>query len=104
MAFKRKSMDSAFVKTLGELRGHIAKCDRCRMVSRAIIFDNMCHEGITLTHRVAALSVRLVSLHRKAYNDPNGFIYACPDRMRHGKDYAATAEPHPNIATQPELF
>lgn len=104
MRVKRKSMDSAFVKTLGELRGHLAKCDRCKLVSKGIIFDVMCNEGITLTHKTAALSVRLVSLHRKAYGDPNGFIYACPDRMRHGKDYAATAEPHPNVATQPELF
>jgi len=101
---RRKSADSAFMKALGELRKHTAKCDRCKLVSRSVIFDVMCREGITLTHKAAALSTRLESLHRKAYSDPNGFIYACPDRMRHGKDYATTAEPHPNVATQPELF
>ena len=100
----RKRQDSAFVKKLEELRKHLMKCTKCKLVTKAIIFDVMCPEGLALTHQVAALSVRLTTLHRKAYSDPHGFIYACPDRMRHGKDYAMTAEPHPNIATQPELF
>lgn len=104
MVYKRKSMDSAFVKALGELRTHLKNCEKCRLVSKSLIFDVMCNEGIGLCHKLAGLSLRLTSLHRKAYNDPNGFIYACPDRGRHGKDYAMTAEPHPNVATQPELF
>jgi hypothetical protein len=66
--------------------------------------NRMCEEGVVLTHQTALLSTRLVALHRKAYNDPDHYIYACPDRTKHGVEYASTAEPHVNVATQPELF
>jgi hypothetical protein len=101
---RRRVTGSKFTDALAALRGHIGKCEKCRMVIRGIIFDRMCEEGITLTHKVAGESMRLIALHRKAYSDPNGFIYACPDRMKHGADYAKTAEPHINVAVQRELF
>ncbi|HEX4921843.1 MAG TPA: hypothetical protein VFV92_14030 [Candidatus Bathyarchaeia archaeon] len=101
---RRKVSTSRFADALAALRKHIKTCERCKLVSKSIIFDSMCNEGIALTHKVANLSMRLETLHRKAYADPKGFIYACPDRAKHGVDYARTAEPHINVAIQGELF
>lgn len=101
---RRKKYTSKFSDALTALRGHLTKCPQCRLVSRALVFGSMCNEGVALTHAVAMSSQRLVTLHRKAYSDPGGYIYACPDRMRHGEDYAKTAEPHLNVAIQEGLF
>lgn len=101
---RKKVSTTKFADALATLRGHLQKCPKCKLVSRGLIFDNLCNEGVALTHAVAFASMRLVTLHRKAYNDPNGYIYACPDRMRHGEDYAKTAEPHLNVAVQEGLF
>lgn len=88
----------------GDLKRHLLKCVGCRLVLKAQMQGKMCEEGIALTHKCAVASTRLVTLHRKAYNDPMGFIYACPDRTKHGNDYAVTAQPHLNVAIQDELF
>lgn len=101
---RRKVVTSKFSDALTVLRGHLNKCPKCKLVSRALVYDSLCNEGIALTHAVALSSVRLITLHRKAYNNPDGFIYACPDRSKHGDDYAKTAEPHLNVAIQEELF
>jgi hypothetical protein len=101
---RRKVSTSKFADALAELRKHLGKCPKCKLVSRGIIYDSMCNEGIALTHAMALASVRLITLHRKAYSDPDKYIYACPDRMRHGEDYAKTAEPHLNVAVQEGLF
>lgn len=101
---RRKVYTSRFADALAALRKHIKSCEKCKLVSKAYIYDTMCHEGLTLTHKVANLSMRLETLHRKAYSDPQGFIYACPDRAKHGVDYARTAEPHVNVAIQVGLF
>lgn len=101
---RRKKYSSKFADALIALRGHLNKCDKCRLVSHGMIYDSLCDQGIALTHAVAFASVRLITLHRKAYNNPGGYIYACPDRSRHGEDYAKTAEPHLNVAVQGELF
>lgn len=101
---RRKASTTKFMDALSALRGHINKCPKCKLVSRAIVYDVMCNEGIALTHQVAATSVRLITLHRKAYNNPDGFIYACPERHKHGEDYAKTAEPHLKVASQEGLF
>lgn len=101
---KRAPINSKFGMALTAMRGHLAKCTQCKAVLKGGSVGNMCEEGIALTHQTALLSTRLVALHRKAYGDPDHFIYACPDRTKHGKDYASTAEPHINVATQPELF
>lgn len=101
---RRKKYSSKFSDALAALRGHLTKCPKCKLVSRGLIYDSMCNEGIALTHAMVFTSVRLIALHRKAYSDPNGYIYACPDRSKHGEDYAKTAEPHLNVAIQEELF
>lgn len=101
---KRAPVGTKFGTALTAMRGHLAKCRECKAVMHGGSADRMCEEGIKLTHQVALLSLRLTTLHRKAYNDPNGYIYACPNRAMHGKDYATTAEPHLNVATQSELF
>lgn len=101
---RRKVSASKFSDALAKLRGHLNKCPKCKLVSRGLIYDSMCTEGIALTHAVALASVRLISLHRKAYSNPDGYIYACPERSKHGEDYAKTAEPHINVAVQEGLF
>jgi hypothetical protein len=95
---------SKFTSALTELRGHLAKCQTCRIVLKSVGIGDLCREGKLLTFNVALLSTKLATMHRKAYGDANGFIYACPDRSRHGLDWAATAEPHPLVATQDRLF
>lgn len=101
---RRKISASKFSDALAKLRGHLGKCPKCKLVAKGLVFDSLCDEGIALTHAVALSSVRLISLHRKAYGDPGGYIYACPDRSKHGEDYAKTAEPHLNVAIQEGLF
>ena len=101
---RRRVSTSRFAQTLAELRKHLRNCPQCRLVTKAIVFGSMCNEGIALTHQLAHQSIRLETLHRKAYADPSKYIYACPDRMKHGEDYARTAEPHLNVAVQMELF
>ena len=101
---KRAAVSTKFGAALTAMRGHLAKCRECKAVMHGGSADRMCEEGIKLTHQVALLSLRLSTLHRKAYNDPNGYIYACPNRALHVEYYARTAEPHINVATQDELF
>jgi hypothetical protein len=101
---KRKPISTKFGIALTAMRGHLAKCPSCKAVLKGGRAGNMCEEGVALTHQTAQMSLALTALHRKAYNDPQHFVYACPDRTKHGKDYASTAEPHVNVAVQPELF
>lgn len=101
---RRPIIKSQFAKALTELRGHLKSCDKCKLVLKGNAFNLECNTGQVLSFRVAVMSERLSTLHRKAYNNPHGFIYACPDRSRHGGDYALTAEPHPLVATQDTLF
>lgn len=101
---RRKVSTSRFAQTLAELRKHLKTCPQCRLVTKAIVFGVMCNEGIALTHMLAQQSQRLETLHRRAFSDPGGYIYPCPDRSRHGVDYARTVEPHLNVAIQEGLF
>lgn len=101
---RRKVSTSKFSDALAKLRGHLGKCPTCKLVSKGLAYGMPCDEGTALVHAVALSSVRLIALHRKAYNDPGGYIYACPDRNKHGEDYAKTAEPHLNVGTQEGLF
>lgn len=101
---RRRVIKSQFVNALTELRGHLRKCITCRVVMKSVGIGDLCREGKLLTFRVAMFSTRLATLHRAAYDHPNDFIYACPDRTRHGIDYSSTAEPHAFVAVQERLF
>jgi hypothetical protein len=101
---KRKTIKSKFAGALTELRGHLGKCRTCRAAMKGDGYGELCREANALVFAVALSSMRLSTLHRKAYSDPGGFIYACPDRSIHGQDWASTAEPHPLVATQDWLF
>jgi len=71
---------------------------------KSVGIGDLCREGKLLVFETAKMSTRLATLHRKAYDHPNEFIYACPDRTKHGTDYASTAEPHVLTAVQERLF
>lgn len=101
---RRPLIKSQFAKMLTELKKHLKNCDKCKLVLKGNAFNLECNEGQILSFKVAMMSDRLATLHRKAYDNPHGFIYACPDRQKHGIDFALTAEPHPLIATQDTLF
>lgn len=101
---KRVTINSKFGLALTAMRGHLAKCPECKAVMRGGRASQMCDEGVKLTHSVAMLSTKLVALHARAFKNPGGYIYPCPNRAAHGKDYASTVEPHVNVGFQPELF
>lgn len=101
---RRRAIKSQFVNALTKLRGHLMKCQKCRIVMKSGGVGELCREGALLTWECALLSTKLASLHRKAYDHPYDMIYACPDRTRHGADYASTAEPHMLSAMQDRLF
>lgn len=101
---RRKIIKSRFANALTELRGHLTKCTQCRVVMKSVGIGELCREGKLLVFQVAIQSTKLATMHRKAYDHPNDFIYACPDRTRHGVDYSSTAEPHPVVGTQGRLF
>ena len=101
---KKRQINSKFGNALTALRGHLAKCHLCRAVMKGGGVDSMCVEGVALTHDMALAATKLVALHRKAYDNPQGYVYPCPDRTVHGRDWASTSEPHVDVATQPALF
>lgn len=101
---RRRIVKSKFVQALTELRGHLMRCQTCRIVTKSAGIGDLCREGKLLTFDVVMQSTKLAALHRKAYDNPQDFIYACPDRTKHGVDYSSTAEPHLFTAMQDRLF
>lgn len=101
---RRRIIKSRFINALTELRGHLVKCTTCRVVMKSAGLGNLCREGRMLVFECALLSTKLAALHRRAYDNPQDMIYACPDRTRHGMDYSSTAEPHKVNSVQGWLF
>ena len=101
---RRRIIKSQFANALNDLKTHLRNCLTCRVVMKSVGLGDLCREGRLLVFRVASFSGKLATLHRQAYDHPNNFIYACPDRTRHGVDYATTAEPHILMAVQERLF
>jgi hypothetical protein len=66
--------------------------------------DNVCYDGQILLLTMAQTCNSLVKLHTAAAQDKEGFVYPCPDKMKHGAAYAMTAQPMMVTAFQPELF
>lgn len=91
-------------KAVIELQEHLRKCAKCKHAVAAGERFGLCNEGALKTLALATAAAGLSTLHKHALDNPGGMVYPCPDRMKHGYEYATTAEPVFANAVQEELF
>lgn len=91
-------------KAVIEVTEHMRKCTRCKHAADAGEPWGMCHEGVLKAFALVKAARGLSVLHKHALDTPDGTVYPCPDRMKHGYEYATTAEPVFVTMIQEELF
>lgn len=91
-------------KAVIELTEHLRKCTKCKHAVDAQERFGLCAEGQGKTLALAKAARGLSVLHKHALDNPGGMVYPCPDRMKHGYEYATTVEPVFGTAVQEELF
>jgi hypothetical protein len=90
-------------KAVIALQNHLRKCTQCKHAVSSQERWALCDDGTRMTWDLAKASAGLSTLHKHALDNPGGMIYPCPDRMKHGFEYATTVEPVFGIAVQEEL-
>lgn len=91
-------------KAVIEVTEHLRKCTRCKNAMTAEEPWAMCREGVVKSFALVKAAKGLSVLHKHALDNPDGVVYPCPDRMKHGYEYATTAEPVYVIAVQDRLL
>lgn len=88
---KRIRQQDKLFDALIDLKRHLRTCRQCVAAKKASDPTAMCRDGIFFTFKAAMGYDDVIRLRTKAYGNPGGTVFACPDVTKHGKAYALTA-------------
>lgn len=89
----RANNAARFYDSLTTLHRHMRSCGQCHSARKGNTPRDLCDTGVVLILNASDLYGDVMRLRIKAHNRKDRTVFACPDLTKHGKAYAATAEP-----------